>query len=264
MQELYKQILEKILKNHPDTVAVIVHGSSLNGNLSDYSDIDINVFISGQRKDPIENEIIEWQNKKILVNFNFNNYKEVLGIIQKEEKAEQILIYYTSLTKIRIIYDKIRFIPKLKKASELRFKAFNYQNSKLMTVKFNILIDCFFKIKKYYAKKNYSKVIPASRLIASQSIRIIQFFNKMKPEEMYNSIRLNYDAIFNLKKFPNNFIEDFETCMGLKENLTFEEIYSSAIRLTRETIQFLNKQNLKNIKNNEFLTLLEQTNKYIK
>ena len=264
MQELYKQILEKILKNHPDTVAVMVHGSSLNGNLEDYSDIDFNVFISGKRKNPIENEIIIWKGKKILVNLNFDNYKEALEIMKTENNAEQILVDYTAMREVKILYDKTDFIKKFKKASEERLKVFYEKQKKLMTIKFNILIDFYFKMKRSYAQGNDIKMLSSAKQIASQSARIITFFNKLKPEEMYNSILQNYHAILKLKKTPKNYKKDFMICIGLKENLTKKQIFNSAARIVNETIKFLNKQNLKEIKNPEFFALLEQAGKYLK
>lgn len=80
---------------------------------------------------------------------------------------------------------------------------------------------------------------------------------------MYNSILLNYGAASNLEIVPAHFKEDFRVCMGIEENISHEKIYNSAIRITKETIEFLNKQNLKEIKNKEFFDLLNQANKYL-
>lgn len=263
MQDLYKESLEKILKKHPDTVAVMVHGSSLNGKLEDYSDIDFNVFISGKVKNPIEDEIISYRGKTILINLNFDNYKEALKSISNEKKVEQILVSYTALRDIKIIYDKIDFIRKFKKASEENFKGFKEKQAKLLSIKFNIMLDFYFKLKRSYARKDNFKMLYSAEGIASQSVRIIQFFNKLKPGEMYNGILSNYGAVMNLKKTPPHYKNDFMIAMGHKDNLEKKHIYSSAERIVKETIKFLNNQNLKEIKNKEFFELLKQANKYL-
>jgi len=264
MEELYKQILEKILKKHKDTNAVLVHGSSLKRNLENYSDIDINVFISGKPENPIENEIIKYGNKLILVNLNFDNYKDAIYSVKNEKMIEQILVNLTTFKETKVLYDRINLISKLKKEAETRFKGFKGKQARLLTIKFNILIDFFFKLQRAYKKKDILGLFYASRTIASQSARIIQYFNKLKPEQVYNSILSNYAAVLELKNTPSHFKEDFLICMGLKENLSIPQIYSSANRLVKETIQFLNKQKLKEIKNKEFFTLLEQANKLLK
>ena len=264
MQELYKLILDKILKKYPDTVAIMTHGSSLSGEINDYSDIDINIFISGEKKHPIENEIINWHGKTILINFNFDNYKEALKAMQTENNVEQILVDYTAMRDIKILYDKMGFIKKFRKASEIRFKGFRKRQARLLTIKFNILIDFYFKLQRSYAKQDDIKMLASAKQVASQSVRIIQFFNKLKPEELYNKILSNYWSVLKFSNTPLHYKEDFMICIGLKENLTKKQIFNSAVRLTKETIHFMKKQNLKEIKSKEFFVLLEQADKYLK
>lgn len=259
MQELYKEILEKILTKHKDAVGVLVHGSSISGKLENYSDIDINVYILGKPENPIENEIIRFNNKKILINLNIENYKSVLNSIKNEQNAEQILLNLTAFDKIKSLYDKINLISRVKKEAKKKTKELRKKQIKLLTIKFNILIDFFFKLQRAHAKRDNIKMVYSAKIIASQSIRIIQFFNKLKPKEMYNSILSNYESALKQKNCPTHFKEDFMICMGLKERVSFKRIYNSADRMVKEAIVFLEKQNLKEIKNKEFFELLNQS-----
>lgn len=255
MKTLYTQIKKKILAKYPDTIAIIVHGSAINGNLKDYSDIDLNVFLPRDAEHPFEYEIMEYGGRKILMNMHFANYKKELESLKNEAHAEQVLVNYISYMKILVLYDKIGIEKKLKSIIGKAFKKSDHK--KFLFIKFCIMIDFFFKLKRSY-NKDSAKVMYSARIIAGNAARVIQFFNELKPEERYTSILSNYDAIHNFKNVPRHFKEDFVICMGLKENLSVKQIYDSGIRIVKETVEFLGRQNLKEIKKKEFFDLLEQ------
>jgi len=258
MENLLKDLLKQILRKHPDTVAVLIHGSAISGKLDNYSDIDFNIFVSGKPKMPIEDSIIDLNNKKILVNLNVENYKEALESVKNENKVEQILVNLIAFKKVRILYDKIGFIQKFKREAEKRAKNFRERYAWLLNIKYSILMDFFFKLQRAHKRKDIHNLVYAASTMASQCPRIIQFFNNLKPEQMYNSILSNYKAIYNFKNVPKHFKTDFEICMGLKP-ASINKIYNSGVRIAKEITEFLSKQNLKEIKNREFFELLEQS-----
>jgi len=260
MKELYNQILSKILEKHKDTLAVFSHGSSISEELKDYGDIDINVYISGEPKTVIENEIIKLDGKKILLNLNFENYRSALNSAKNEQNLEQLLILLVSFQRIKVIYDKNKILPKVIKEINKRKKEIRKKQIKRFPVQFNIMVDFFFKLKRSYNKKDILGVIYSARIIANNCARLVQFFNKSELEDFYNPVSSNYMAknILKFKKVPKHFKEDYVICSGVKENLTTTKIYNSSARMMKEVIDFINIQKLKEIKNKEFFKLLNQ------
>jgi len=261
---VYQELLKKTLNKNKNAVAIIVHGSSINGNLSNYSDIDINVFVSGKPRHVIENEIINYEGKKILVNLNFENYKDALNSMKKERNVDMILIYLSSYRKIKVLYDKINFIPQLIEAIKNKQKALRGLQINRIFINLNIMTDFYFKLMRARNKNDYLGMIRGAGTLANQSYRIISFFNKTDLDNIYSSGLNNFAAALKLKKAPKHFREDFSMCLGLKEKRNKKMTYNSGKRLFKETIDFIEKQNLNEIKNDEFFVLLRQAKELVK
>lgn len=256
---LYKMLLKEILRGHKDAVAVLIHGSAVDGNLKDYSDIDFNVFVSGKPKSPIENKVIRWENKQILVNLNIENFKTALDSISNEKNAGMILINLTSYKKVRVLYDRNGFVHKLRSLINSKEKEIRKRQAERLPVNFNLLVDGFFRLRRSYTKKDTLSVFRATEYITNNSVRILQFFNKIDANNLYVPHYLNnYGAVLNLKNTPPHFKKDFKVCMRFTKKSDIHTVYSSATRMAKEITCFLGKQNLKSVKNQQFLTLLNQ------
>jgi len=260
MEELYKNLKEKILKEHPDTIAIIVHGSSLVKGLIDYSDLDFNIFLNGKVDNVIENEIILFEGKRILINLNFENSDDAIKSIEKESNLDKIMLYFVGYNEINTIYDKTGFIPKLLKKVKERNRDIKDKQTQILNIKFKVLIDFYFKLKRSKIRNDEISIIKSARHIGNSGIGIIQYFNNSEGNLYFNRILLNYDSINKFKIFPKHFKYDLRICWGLK-SASINQIYNSGERLTKELIFFLSKKKMRNIKDKNFHKLLNQSNK---
>jgi len=114
------------------------------------------------------------------------------------------------------------------------------------------LLEYVGKLKNAYSKGDELNLFYAARVIAEICYNLLRPFN---PVWTYTSEREIYVAFLNLKNRPKNYVEDFRVCYGITtEKRPLDRVYKSAIRLARETVEFLraNKGEEK-IKDEEFL-----------
>lgn len=89
-------------------------------------------------------------------------------------------------------------------------------------------------------------------MIAEICYNLLRPFN---PVWKYASEGETYSAFIELKNKPRYYVEDFKICYGLTtEKRSIDAIYRSALRLGRETTNFLRKNKVETkIKDKEFL-----------
>jgi hypothetical protein len=114
------------------------------------------------------------------------------------------------------------------------------------------LVEYVGKLKNAYRAEDELNLFLAARTIAILCYGIFRPFN---PVWKYASEREMYESYLQLQNVPTHYVEDFRVCYGLTmKSRTMDEIYKSAMRLAKETTDFLRRNKIeRKIKDREFL-----------
>ena len=130
-----ERAIKNIFKNHDEILLCYLYGSYVSGNTTEFSDIDIGIFLNKSFKKPylyqveLSLEIEKEFNNKIEIDtcilndatprFLYNVIKNGRNIYKKEEKIQhefeiRILYYYLDIKPMLDMYDKMTVMEALK------------------------------------------------------------------------------------------------------------------------------------------------------
>jgi hypothetical protein len=158
---------------------------------------------------------------------------------------------YKYYGKARVLFDKDKNVEKILCEIEKHRLSQDYF-FKFIPEEASYLLEYVGKLKNAYSKGDELNLFYAARVIAKICYNLLRPFN---PVWTYTSEREIYAAFLNLKNRPKNYVEDFRVCYGITtEKRPLDRVYKSAIRLARETVEFLRANKVEEkIKDEEFL-----------
>jgi len=248
MEKTLKEIVRKLLKKEKNILSIFLQGSSTKLGLENYSDVDLIILCDGKPKKNFYIELIEINNKKILVSFSFIRYDPNLNPLLLP--IMDLSLTLESLQNSRVLYDKKDFYKAFKnffKKNDLRKK-----QESTFHFYFNILIDGYYKTQRLYKRRDYLGLKLCARHTADKSLKLINYFNEIiLNKNLYNNPK-------DLKKKPKDYDKYFYLVAGLENSRNIKELYLNSLSLIKNTILFIGKQNLSKIKNEPFNNLLNQ------
>jgi len=244
LEEIKKEILEKV----KDVELIFVSGSYAFGRMQRYSDIDMDVLTKTKPKKTHIFRFIEQDGRKVLLTIHFRKLSEV----PKRFKDPKEWVWdYESYRHTVVLFDKNQNMAKIKEELE-KHKVSSEDFFKFVPLEASYLLEYVGKLKNAYLVEDELNVLYAARTIAELCYDILKPFN---PVWKYTSETETYSSFIELKNKPRHYAEDFKICYGLTmKKRSIKAIYRSAMRLARETINFLRKNKVETkIKDKEFL-----------
>jgi len=248
MDKILEEVKEEILEKVKDTELIFVSGSYALGKMQSHSDIDLKVVTRNKPKREHIFRFVEHEGRKILLTIHFYKFSHVL---RKIRKPEEWVWAYMSYGNAKVLFDKEQNMEKIRAELE-RHKVSSEDFFRFVPVEASFLLEYVGKLKNAYMAKDELNVFYAARMIAEICYTILKAFN---PVWKYSTERETYPALLELKNKPEHYVEDFKVCYGLTmEKRSIAAIYESAMRLVRETTNYLRKNKIETkIKDKEFL-----------
>jgi len=218
------------------------------GECKKYSDIDMKVLTRTKPKREYIFRFVRRGSQKVLLTIHFYKFSQVLRKIRKPEKW---IWAYMSYGRAKVLFDRNQNMEKLKAELE-KHKVSSEYFFRFVPVEASYLLEYVGKLKNAYIERDELNIFYSARAIAEICYNILRPFN---PVWKYTSERETYSAFTELENKPEHYVEDFKICYGLTmENRSIDVIYKSAMRLARETTNFLRKNKVETkIKDKEFL-----------
>lgn len=246
MKEVLNDIVKKLVKKDKNILSIFMQGSSIYLGLDDYSDIDLTILYNKKPKRNFYVEKRKVKRKNILISYSYREYKHPLdtSLFSLEDLATNLI----SLKNSKVLYDKKNYYKKFKNS----FKKSHLIKKQKTTFPFyfNVLVDTYYKIQRLYKRKDYQSLMLSRRTVADKSLKLITCFNEIKlNKNLYNNPR-------GLRKTPKNYKKYFYLVRGAESPKDVDELYHTCRKLVKETILFINKQDLSKIKDKQFHELL--------
>jgi len=244
LEEIRKEILEKV----KDVELIFVNGSYAFGKMRKYSDIDMKVLTRAKPKREHIFQFIEYEGRSVLLTIHFYTLSHVL---RKIRKPEEWIWAYISYGQAKVLFDKNQNMEKIKAELE-RHRVSQEYFLKSVSVEASFLLEYVGKLKNAYLEEDELNVFYAARAIAEICYNLMKPFN---PVWKYSSETETYSSFIELKNKPKHYVEDFKICYGLTmEKRSIKTIYGSAMRLARETTNFLRENKIDTkMKDRDFL-----------
>lgn len=244
LEGIRKEILEKI----KDVELIFVSGSYAFEKMQRYSDIDLKVLTRIKPRREHIFRFVEHEGRKVLLTIHFYKLSHVL---RKIRKPEEWVWAYMSYKHAKVVFDRNQNMEKLKAELE-KCKVSSEDFFKFVPVEASYLLEYVGKLKNAYLEKDELNVIYAARSVAEICYTILKPFN---PVWKYTSERETYLSFLELENKPRHYVEDFKMCYGLTmKKRTMNDICKSAMRLAKETTDFLRKSKIETkIRDKEFL-----------
>lgn len=248
MKKILKDTAEEILKRLRDVELIIVYGSYAFGQMQRFSDIDMLVATKTKPRKRAIFRFVDYEGRKVLMMIHFQKFSDVL---KEFKKADEWVWTYKAYMNALVLFDKDRNMQILRTELE-RHTVSNKDFLKEIPKSAPYLLEYVGKLKNAYLAKDELNVFYAARTIAKICYEILRPFN---PVWKYTSEKETYASFIELENKPNHYVNDFKICYGLTlKSRSLATIYKSAMRLARETANFLRKKKLeKKIKDKEFL-----------
>ena len=244
LEEVKKEILEKV----KDVELIFVNGSYAFGKMRKYSDIDMKVLTRVKPKRENIFRFVEHKGRSVLLTIHFYTLSHVL---RKIRKPEEWIWAYISYGQAKVLFDKNQNMEKIKAELE-RHKVSQEYFWKSVPVEASYLLEYVGKLKNAYLEKDELNIFYSAHAIAEICYNLLKPSN---PVWEYSSETETYSSFIELKNKPKHYVEDFKICYGLTmEKRSIEAIYRSAMRLARETTNFLRKNKIDTkMKDKDFL-----------
>jgi predicted nucleotidyltransferase len=250
MEKTLEDIKNEILKTTSDIELILVYGSYAFGKMHKYSDIDIAAFT---RKTPARKSIFRFadhEKARALLTIHFKQFSKALGDFKKPEEW----IWDAAYKYAKVLFDRNHNMDKLKAELD-KHKVTSEDFFQYIPREASEVLEYVGKLKNAYRQKDALNVLYAARTIAEICYNILRPFN---PVWLYTSESEIYPTFLSLKNKPKHYVDDFKICSGLTlKKRSTRLIFNSAMRLTRETTDFL-RRNLDEtrMKDKEFLKFL--------
>jgi len=248
MEKALEKVKNEILAKTKDVELIFVSGSYAFGRMQKYSDIDMKVLTRSKPRREHLFRFIECENRRVLLTIHFYKFSHVL---RKISKPDEWVWAHKAYGKAKVLFDKNRNMEKLKAQLEKHRVTSEYFFPSI-PVEASFLLEYVGKLKNAYLEKDELNILYAARSIAEICYAILKPFN---PVWKYSSERETYQAFLELKNKPNHYVEDFKMSYGLTmREKSIDSVFKSAMRLARETTNFLRKNIMKvRVKDKEFL-----------
>jgi len=244
LEEIKKEILEEV----NDVELIFVSGSYAFRRMQKYSDIDMKVLTRTKPKREHIFRFIDYEGRRVLLTIHFYKFSHVL---RKIRKPEEWVWAYMAYGRAKVLFDRNQNMEKLRAELE-KHQVSSEHFFKSIPVEASFLLEYVGKLKNAYLDGDKLNAIFAARSIAEICYSMLKPFN---PIWKYASERETFQAFLGLKNKPKHYVEDFKICyrLSLKER-SIDDIYRSAMRLARETTDFLRRNKIETkIKEKDFL-----------
>jgi len=252
-----KEVLDSVVKRlskDKNVLSVFLQGSSVYSELDDYADIDLNILYNKKPKKNLYLKPIKINGKNILISFSYRKYDENLNPLQYS--VEEIATNLISLENTEVLYDRGEYYKKFEKTfkkSHLRKK-----QKETFPFYFRVLVDTYYKTQRSYKRKHPHKLRLCGRSIGDKSLKLINYFNNIiSNKNLYSNPK-------DLKKKPRNYDKYFYYVRGLENPQNMDELYYGCIKLIKNTVFFIKRQDLSEIKDKGFHELLDEIAKELK
>lgn len=248
MNKMLEKIKEEILESTNDVELIFVYGSYALGQMQRYSDIDMAVVIQTKPHREAIFRFVEHEGQKVLLTINFHKFSDVLREIRKIDEWVWI---YKAYTHAKVLFDRDQNMEKIRAELE-KHKVSSKDFLKFLPENASYLLEYVGKLKNAYLKGDELNILFAARTIAKMCYRIMRPFN---PVWKYLSEKETYISLITLENKPQHYVEDFKICHGLTlKSKSIDDIYTSAMRLARETTDFIKTKEIDSeIEDREFL-----------
>jgi len=218
MEKLLENIRDEILTTTSDVELMLAYGSYAFGRMQKYSDIDLAVFTRTRTNRKSIFRFAEHEGRNILITIHFYQLSKKL----REFRKPQEWIWDTAYKHAKVLFDRNQNMDKMKAELE-KHKVF---------------------------------ILYAARTIAEICYNILRPFN---PVWEYASESETYPSFIELENKPKHYMEDLRTSYGLTlKKRSNKSVFNSAMRLVRETTEFLRKNlDETRIEDKEFLHLFK-------
>lgn len=232
-EKLLNKIKKEILAETADVELIFVSGSYVVGKMGPHSDIDIKVLTATKPRKKRLFQFVKCNKRNVLLTVHFDKLAHVIKEIRKPEEWVWAYEYYK---RALVLYDKDHNMKKILKELE-RHKISQDYFFKFIPEEASYLPEYVGKLKNAYLEGDELNLFYAARVIAQICYNLLRPFN---PVWKYTSERETYTAFLSLKNKPKNYVKDFKICYGITtERRPLKKVYESALRLARETVEFL-------------------------
>lgn len=249
MEKLLENIKEEILKTTSDVELILAYGSYAFGKMQKYSDIDLAVFTRTRTNRKSIFRFAEHEGRNILITVHFYQLSKKL----KECRKPQEWIWDAAYKRAKVLFDRNQNMDKMKAELE-KHKVLPESFLQFVPTEASGLLEYVGKLKNAYLHEDTLNILYAARTIAEICYNILRPFN---PVWEYASESETYPSFIELETKPKHYVEDFKTSYGLTlKKRSNRSVFNSAMRLARETTEFLRKNlDETRIEDKEFLHL---------
>jgi len=248
MERMLVEIGEEILEETKAVELIFVSGSYALGRMQRYSDVDMWVLTRTKPKRRHIFRFVTVRGRKVLLTVPFHKLSSILEAVRKPKTWVWTYMCYGQA---KVLFDKNQNMEKTKAVLE-EYRVLPETFLKSVPLAASYLVEYAGKLKNAYRAKDEPSLFLAARTIAILCHGILRPFN---PVWKYASERETYRSYLQLESAPTHYVKDFRVCYGLTMNSrTIDEIYKSAMRLARETTDFLRRNKIeKKIADKKFL-----------
>lgn len=248
IEKLLEDVKEEILEEIGDVELIFVSGSYAFGKMGPFSDIDVKVLTKTKSKKQRFFRFVKCGKRKFLLTVHFDRLSHVLKEVREPKEWVWAYKYYR---KARVLFDKNENMEKIIGEIEKHRLSPDYF-FQFIPEEASYLLEYVGKLKNAHSEEDELNLFYAARVIAEICYNLLRPFN---PVWTYASERETYAAFLNLKNKPKNYVEDFRVCYGIStEKRPLQKVYGSAMRLARETVEFLTAKKVEErVKDAEFL-----------
>ncbi|MEM3616812.1 MAG: nucleotidyltransferase domain-containing protein [Candidatus Bathyarchaeia archaeon] len=248
LEKLLEKIKEEMLAEIGDVELIFVSGSYALGMMGPYSDIDIKVLTAARPKRKRLFRFVKCGKRNLLLTVHFDKFAHAMKEIRKPEEWVWAYEYYR---KALVLYDRDYNMEKILAELE-RHKVSQDYFFRFIPEEASYLPEYVGKLKNAYHERDELNLFYAARVIAEICYNLLRPFNLVWK---YTSEKEAYRAFLSLKNKPKDYVKDFKICYGITtERRPLKKVYESALRLARETIEFLTLNRVEErIKDKDFI-----------